>query len=440
MLDWDKDRNLQRGDQIHIDCSTSERISAVSYQQTAKADVPPYLKKGRKLEISCQLPATHIFGAATAQASCATEAGDTATFSAALEAHPGPLSTSASINKPGTTSTEFELTSRAYALLLRRLLQSKLQCGSTLNSPFTKYTSSAEVAVPDLTGTFSCKANATTDFRQRLVLHGELQWHAKRRQARTTSPFKADTTKGGKAFGPKWHSKLHSNTSQHMQTPQATWYSSSAAHLPWLGQCMQYPSPVYAHKARLANWGHATGTGIKGFEADKDLETTDEAQAGRGPSNQCTFQLKGSAEGKPPPTWQIRGQKALGAKLQLRVQAGAALGMAHLLPSRWQLEIKHKLRKGAMLNMRLQKDERRSSQQCDRYRVQVEHKACTHWVTCMWAQEASGCQVGVKAKTSSGKRKFTDNQHWHVSLNASVHLGSPAGLKPKFKAEISTAL
>ncbi|KAL0023801.1 hypothetical protein WJX77_006503 [Trebouxia sp. C0004] len=353
MLDWDKDRNLQRGDQIHIDCSTSERISAVSYQQTAKADVPPYLKKGRKLEISCQLPATHIFGAATAQASCATEAGDTATFSAALEAHPGPLSTSASINKPGTTSTEFELTSRAYALLLRRLLQSKLQCGSTLNSPFTKYTSSAEVAVPDLTGTFSCKANATTDFRQRLVLHG---------------------------------------------------------------------------------------TGIKGFEADKDLETTDEAQAGRGPSNQCTFQLKGSAEGKPPPTWQIRGQKALGAKLQLRVQAGAALGMAHLLPSRWQLEIKHKLRKGAMLNMRLQKDERRSSQQCDRYRVQVEHKACTHWVTCMWAQEASGCQVGVKAKTSSGKRKFTDNQHWHVSLNASVHLGSPAGLKPKFKAEISTAL
>ena len=137
MRDSDQDRNLQRGDQIHIDCSTSERISAVSYQQAAKADVPPYHKKvpsrvvstactdsctyqcwqlqGRKLEISCQLPATHIFGAATAQASCATEAGDTATFSAALEAHPGPLTTSASINKPGSTSTEFEFTGRQAA-------------------------------------------------------------------------------------------------------------------------------------------------------------------------------------------------------------------------------------------------------------------------------------------------------------------------------------
>ncbi len=144
MRDSDQDRNLQRGDQIHIDCSTSERISAVSYQQTAKADVHPYRKKvpsrvvgtartnsciyqcwqlqGRRLEISCQLPATHIFGAATAQASCATEAGDTTTFSAALEAHPGPLSTSASINKPGSTSTQFELTGRQAAALTTPLL------------------------------------------------------------------------------------------------------------------------------------------------------------------------------------------------------------------------------------------------------------------------------------------------------------------------------
>jgi len=281
---------------------------------------------------------------------------------------------------------------RTYALLLRRFLQSKLRCGSTHNSPCTKYTSSAEVAVPDLTETFSCKANATTDFRQRLLLHGELQWHAKRRQARTTSPFKADTTKGSKAFDPKWHSKIHSSSGQQMQTPQATWYSSSAARLPWLDQCIQYPSPVYAHKARLANWRDATGTGIKGFEADKDLQTTDESQAGRGPGDQCTFQLKGSAEGKPPPTWQIRGRKALGAKLQLRAQASAALCIAHLLPSRWQLEINKKLLKGAMLNIRLQRDERRSPQQCDRHRVQVERKARTHWVTCMCAQEASGEQ------------------------------------------------
>jgi hypothetical protein len=281
---------------------------------------------------------------------------------------------------------------RSYALLLRRFLQSKLQCGSTHNSPSTKYTSSAEVAVPNLTKTFSCKANATTDFRQRLLLHGELQWHAKRRQARTSSPFKADTTKGSKAFGPKWHSKIHRDTCQQMQIPQATWHSSSAAHLPWLGQCWQYPSPVYAHKARLANYRDATGTSIKGFEADKDLETTDESQAGRGPGDQCTFQLKGSAEGKPPPTWQIRGQKTLGAKLQLRAQASAALGMAQVLPSRWQLEMKHKLRKGAMLNIRFQRDERRSPQQCDRHRLQVEHKARTHWVTCMCVQEASGEQ------------------------------------------------
>jgi len=45
MPDFDKDRNLQRGDQIHVDCSTSERVSAVSYQQTAKAGVPAYRKK-----------------------------------------------------------------------------------------------------------------------------------------------------------------------------------------------------------------------------------------------------------------------------------------------------------------------------------------------------------------------------------------------------------
>ncbi len=269
-------------------------------------------------------------------------------------------------------------------------MQSKLQCGSTHNSPSTKYTSSAEVAIPNLTKAFSCKANATTDFCQRLLLHGELQWHAKRRQAKPTSPFKADTTKSSKATGPNWHSKTQSNTGQHM--PLATWYSSSAAHLPWLGQCIQYPSPVYAHKARLANYRDATGTGIKGFEADKDLETTEESQAGKGPGDQCTFQLKGSAEKKPPPTWQIRGQKALGAKLQLRAQASAALGIAHLLPTRWQLEMKHKLCKGAMLNIKLQRDERRSPQQCDRYRMQVERKARSHWITCMCAQEASGEQ------------------------------------------------
>ena len=278
---------------------------------------------------------------------------------------------------------------RRYALLLRRFLQSKLQCGSSHKTPSTKYTSSAEVAVPDLTETFSCKANATSDFRQRLLLHGELQWHAKRRQAK---PFKADATKGSKANAQKWHSKIHSNSGQQMQTPQATWYASSAGHLLRLRQCIQYPSPVYAHKARLANYRDATGTVVKGFEADKDLETTDESQAQRGPGDQCTFQLKGSAEGKPPPTWQIRGQKALGAKLQLRAQASAALGMAHLLPSRWQLEMKHKLRQGAMLNIRFQRDEQRSPQQCDRYRMQVEHKARTHWVTCMCAQEASGEQ------------------------------------------------
>ncbi|DBA70412.1 TPA: hypothetical protein ACH3X2_011824 [Trebouxia sp. C0005] len=223
-----------------------------------------------------------------------------------------------------------------------------------------------------------------------------------------------------------------------MQTPQATWYSSSAAHLPWLSHCIQHPSPVYAHKARLANYRDATGTGIKGFADDKDQETTDESQAGRGPGDQCTFQLKGSAERKPPPTWQIRGQKALGAKLQLRAQASAALGIAHLLPTRWQLEMKHKLRKGAMLNIKLQRDERHSPQQCDRLKVQIERKARSHWITCMCTQEASGCQVGIKAKASSGKRKFTDHQKWHVSFNASVHLGSPVGLKPRVKAEMST--
>ena len=278
---------------------------------------------------------------------------------------------------------------RRYALLLRRFLQSKLQCGLTHHSPSIKYTSSAEVAVPYLTETFDCKANATTDFRQRLLLHGELQWHAKRRQAKTTSP---DTTKGSKVTGPKWHSNIHSNSGQQMQICQATWYSSSAAHLPWHGQGIQYPSPVFAHKARLANYRNATGTGIKGFEADKDLESTDESQAGRGPGDQCTFQLKGSAEGKPPPTWQIRGSKALGAKLQLRAQASAALGMAQLLPSRWQLEMKHKLRKGAMLNIKLQRDERRSPQQFNRHKAQIERRARSHWMTCMCAQEASGEQ------------------------------------------------
>ena len=45
MRDFDQDRNLQRGDQVHVDCSTSGRISAVSYQQTAKADGAPYRKK-----------------------------------------------------------------------------------------------------------------------------------------------------------------------------------------------------------------------------------------------------------------------------------------------------------------------------------------------------------------------------------------------------------
>ena len=53
--------------------------------------------------------------------------------------------------------------------------------------------------------------------------------------------------------------------------------------------------------------------------------------------------------------------------------------------------------------------------------------------------DVAGCQVGVKAKASSGKKKLTDHQKWHVSLNASLHLGSPARLKPKLKAEISTS-
>lgn len=275
-------------------------------------------------------------------------------------------------------------------MLLKRFLHSKLQLGCTHSTPSVKYSSSAEVVVLDLTHNLSCKAHATTDFCQRLVLHADLQWKARHKQTKSATR-QTDRVKASKTFAQHGHDDNDTNHHQHVQRDQPAWYSNSATRLPWLDQSLHYPSPEYACKPRPSHRKASSTRAIKVPEADKDSQDgKDEAQAGTGPGDQCTLQLKGSPAGKPSPTWQIRGQKALGPKLQLRAQVSAALGGLHLLPSQCQVEARHKLPKGAMLSVRLHREERRPSQQHSRHRVQIEHKGRSNWMTWSCAQEASG--------------------------------------------------
>lgn len=309
---------------------------------------------------------------------------------------------------------------------MKRFLQSKLQFGASRSISAIKYTSSAELAAPALTSTLSCKAHANTDFCQRLVLLTELQWKAaKHKQPTTATVSRADNTKS--VIPTDSHDNSHPSSSHQHHRAHAAWHSSSPSRLPWTQQTLQYPVPVYASKPRSAHWKESGARGKPGLDGDRDKDSKDDSQAGKslltiwfithtfivdiqdwqtghmctghmGAGDQCTLQLKGSAspEGKPPPAGHIRLQKAMGQKLQLRAQASAALaaGATSLLPSRWQLEAKRKLQKGAMVNVRMQREEMRASQQQGRHRLQIEHKGQANWVTCTCTHQPAGmlCQ------------------------------------------------
>lgn len=423
MQESDQSKQLERGDPVQVDCSSSKNISSISYQQSFNS---------KKLEVNSQLPEQRWCGLTSVQLSCTTIPDKAATFSGALEAHAGHVIATVTADQHGATSTVFELTGRAYALLLRRFLETKLRFGSTHSRPSSKLTSSAEVVIPALAQNLSCKAYATTDFCQRLVLQAELHWKAKQKQATQDAHTRTKQADRRPACRQNLLTVCQQDGAQPMS--HAPCYPSSACDLPWTSQAVHYPTATFARKRRPTFWKDSAAKGMNGIDINKD--TKEEPQAGMAPCDQFTLQLKRSPEGTSPPSWQIRWQKALSRKAQLRGQAGAAMGAANLLPSKWQLEAKHKLQRGAMLNVRVQREDKRPTQHQSRHRVQIEYKGRAKMIACTCTHEPTGLQVGLKVKARSGKGKFS-SQDWYFSLSGTAHLNIRPDRNPMLKAEIS---
>ena len=106
------------------------------------------------------------------------------------------------------------------------------------------------------------------------------------------------------------------------------------------------------------------------------------------------------AGSKPSPTWQLRAQKVLNHKTQLRGQLRAAMHQA----MNWQAEVQHRLSKTTVVKGKVQS----SSGQQGRgggsggggggpggYRLQVDHKDFKHFWSCSCFQDRSGKPLNI---------------------------------------------
>lgn len=271
-------------------------------------------------------------------------------------------------------------------MLFRRFLQSKLQLGASHSRQKASFTSTAETAVPALTQQLSCKANITTDFCRRVALQAELQWKAKPRRASKRSQGQNQTGQTThpitKSYARDVSSQRHHNDWWQPQSLCPMWTSRMTSTLPWRCTPLPWPTPIYAHKQ------HATcGRGaVEKGERQSDAEQ--QGSIGR----QCTVQIKGSPEGKPDPTWHLKVQESLGQRTQLRGQASAVLTPTSFLPSRWQLEIRHRLPKCATFHAKLQGEDVQQPGDCSarRHRLLLERKARDAWWACTCAHDSAG--------------------------------------------------
>lgn len=270
---------------------------------------------------------------------------------------------------------------RRYALLFKRFLQSKLQLGTSHSSQKTSFTSTAEFAAPALTPQLSCKASVTSDFCRRLVVQAELLWKANTKPV----PYQARSN-------PK-HFKAHEGFSSPCTSPGLCplWLLTPTVPLPWSCTPMPTPPAVYPHKQRAFY--------SKNAEEQSNKSEKDGQHSGAG--TQYALLIKGSPEGKPKSTWQLRVQKALGRKTRLRAQASALIAPLNLLPSKWQLETRRRLPKGATFNARLQKEDLQQSREISKHRLVLERKArdaCwTH--TCAYDSTGESLHPGLTAMT-----------------------------------------
>lgn len=277
---------------------------------------------------------------------------------------------------------------RTYALLFKRFLQSKLRLGASHGRQKASFTSTAEAAVPALTQQLSCKANITTDFSRRVALQAELQWKARAQEASKRTQDVCKTGQSSPAGTTAKPHARHSDAPQHVDDrwqPEnlcPVWISRPTSPLPWRGTPLPRPTPIYTHKQR-ATYG-------RGMEEKSEKRSDAEQQGGFG--RQCTLQIKGSPEGKPNPTWHLRMQESLGRKTQLRGQASAMLAPVSFLPSKWQMEIRHRLPKGATFHAKLQGEDvqQPGHSSTSRHRVLLERKARDAWWTCTCAHDSAG--------------------------------------------------
>lgn len=192
---------------------------------------------------------------------------------------------------------------------------------------------------------------------------------------------------------------------------------------------MPTPPAVYPHKQRAFY--------SKNAEEQSNKSEKDGQHSGAG--TQYALLIKGSPEGKPKSTWQLRVQKALGRKTRLRAQASALIAPLNLLPSKWQLETRRRLPKGATFNARLQKEDLQQSREISKHRLVLERKARDACWTHTCAYDSTGWQIGLKAKASSGKKRFS-HQNWRVNFLSFMRVKSRHCDKIMLKANFSTSL
>lgn len=233
-LQW----RLQRGDPLFVDCTASKVFNQISFQQPATSRLHASRQQSTTFEVGGQLPDTsssiHSFVTVNFDAT----SGSRASISGQCRANGEHASCTLNASKPGAFGMETEVRGRKHNMLLRRFLETKLQFGC-LQSNKTHITSSAEVTAASLANQLKLTANASTDFRQRLILQTGLQWQPKQTAQATSAKqhrkhHPAETHSGShshaNAYTAPQHSGPHSNATDATAPYHLSSHESASAH------------------------------------------------------------------------------------------------------------------------------------------------------------------------------------------------------------------
>ena len=235
----------------------------------------------------------------------------------------------------------------------------------------------------------SCKANITTDLFRRVGLQAELQWkanpwdeakHSKRHEKKRENTMPLCRAKAS-ARDVNAQQRVSDRCQPYNLCLTET--SRLTSTLPWSSVPLPIPAPMHAHKQRIT-----FGKGATEERSGQQMEADHRGSA----SSQCTLQIKGSPEGQSKPSWHLKMQKSVRRKTQLRGQISALLAPMTFLPSRWQMEARHRLPKGATFYARLQGEEVQQSgrRKTSKHQLLLERKARDAWWTCTCASDSAG--------------------------------------------------